>query len=63
MPYHCADDNMLLPDHTPVICTPSGPPFVFYFAGSLNKTCPSCDFAARIREHASKYSPPYFITT
>ena len=64
MPYSCSSDNRLLADGTtPMICTPSSDPWVFYFAAGLNKTCPSCDFADRIREHASKHPPPYFITT
>jgi hypothetical protein len=64
-PYTCTPhDNTLLSDgKTPMICTPGTDPFVFYFAGGLNKTCPSCDFAERIRKHAEAHPPPYFITT
>ena len=56
LPYSCTQtDNRLLDDgKTPLICTPGTDPWVFYFASGLNKTCPSCDFAARIRTHASK---------
>ena len=64
MPYSCPTDNQMLGDgKTPLVCTPGTGPWVFYFASGLNKTCPSCDFAARIREHATKHKPPYFITT
>ena len=63
-PYSCSSDNQLLGDSkTPLICTPDTGPFVFYFASGLNKTCPSCDFAARIKEHATRHKPPFFITT
>lgn len=50
-------------DGTPVICTPDTGPYLFYYANSLNKTCPSCDFAARIKDHAERYKSPVFINT
>lgn len=63
--YTCnpTDNRLLADDKTPLICTPGSSPWVFYFASSLNATCPSCDFAERIRAHAEAHPPPYFITT
>jgi hypothetical protein len=62
-PYTCTPhDNTLLSDgKTPMICTPGTDPFVFYFAGGLNKTCPSCDSAERTRTPAEAHPPPDFI--
>eukprot|EP00931_Biecheleriopsis_adriatica_P102528 TRINITY_DN77484_c0_g1_i1.p1 TRINITY_DN77484_c0_g1~~TRINITY_DN77484_c0_g1_i1.p1 ORF type:complete len:600 (+),score=107.81 TRINITY_DN77484_c0_g1_i1:26-1801(+) len=50
-------------DGTPVVCTPDNDPWLFYYADGLNKTCPSCDLAERIKKHAEKYEPPVFVNT
>merc|ERR1711953_1493416 len=60
-PFRCETENMALSDGTPLICT-SGSPKLFYYSGTLNVACPSCDLARRIQTVAQKHSPPYFIT-
>ena len=30
-------------------------------SGSLDKSCPSCDLAARIEKAAKKHPPPFFV--
>ena len=57
----CKQDNMWQPDGTPVICTPSSEPSLFYYSGGLDTKCPSCDLASRIKAHARRLEPPFFI--
>ena len=59
----CEHDNMWQPDGTPVVCTPSTDPSLFYFSGGLDRECPSCDLASRITAHAKLHTPPFFINT
>eukprot|EP00937_MAST-01D_sp_MAST-1D-sp2_P005768 g5768.t1 len=73
-PYHCDPDgaNVLVTGGsgsggggsggpaTPLVCA-SGDPKLFYYSGSLNPLCPSCDLAKRIQAAARKFAPPHFL--
>jgi hypothetical protein len=59
-PFNCSEDNLELSGGTPLICS-SGSPKLFYYSGSLNASCPSCDLASRIEEVAKRQPPPYFV--
>ena len=59
-PFNCTIDNQKLSDGTPLICG-SGKPKLFYYSGSLDPLCPSCDLAQRIEETARKQPPPFFV--
>jgi len=59
-PYHCAQDNMWLPDGTPVVCS-SYDPQLFYYKDGLIPFAPAEELALRIRRVAEKHAPPFFI--
>jgi hypothetical protein len=59
-PFNCTQDNQLLRDGIPLICS-SGQPKLFYYSGSLSPMCPACDLAHRIEQAARKQPPPFFV--
>ena len=60
--WKCPELNLYSPaDGTPIVCT-ANDPNLFYRNRKLNATDPSDDLAARIRQVAARYEPPFFIT-
>ena len=61
--YHCSSENLVQPDGTPIICSSESLFYYQYHQHGLNKTCPACDLASRIRRVAKVHKPPFFVLT